>query len=202
MLAFPRRGLVLLAMPKCATTAIESKLRRVAKVSFTGGGLKHTSMAGFERHLQPLLEQAGWSRSSYEVVCLFREPVDWVSSWWCYRSRESLKTHPERSANFAGDMSLDEFAQAYIDRRVQVDGDSQSAFVRGVDGQVGVDRLFRYDRLDQFLDYLQDKLGRKVHLEQLNVSPPREQQQLSEDVRGRLQQHLRSEYEIYENIAQ
>ncbi len=202
MLAFPREGFVFLAMPKCASTAIEQKLVRRSKVALSGAGLKHVSMSEFERFVQPMLEHAGHARSSYEVVCLFREPVDWVQSWWRYRSRPSLADHPNRRQNFAGGVSFEEFAEAYIERSTpyaRVDGGSQSAFVRGVNADVGVDRIFRYEELEKFVSYVEGKLRRDVTLEHSNASPDRPRE-LSEQAYNRLVAHLQPEYEIYSRL--
>ncbi len=202
MLAFPREGFVFLAMPKCASTAIERKLARRSKVVLSAAGLKHVSVQEFERFVQPLLEHAGHARSSYEVVCLFREPVDWVQSWWRYRSRPSLAENPHRRQNFAGGVSFEEFAEAYIQRSApyaRVDGDSQSAFVRGGNADVGVDRIFRYEEIDAFVAYVEGKLGRDVTLEHRNESPDRPHE-LSQETYNRLVAHLQPEYEIYSRL--
>lgn len=200
MLIFPRRRLVLLAMPKCGSTAVEAAVGSVAAIRCTGGGLKHTSMADFERFWQPMLAHVGHPRESYEVVCLFREPLDWLHSWWRYRSREQLRGHPDRAGNFTGDLSFEAFAQSYLDDSVRLDGGDQSAFVRGMDGRVGVDRVFRYEDMDRFVDFLQDRVGREVRMRRVNVSPVANLQ-LSQALHGRLVEHLRPDYEIYDGLT-
>ncbi len=204
MLAYPRRGFVFLAMPKCGSSAVESAIGRHAGVAFTGGGLKHICMTDFERLVVPLLEHGGFGPKSYEVVCLFREPVDWVYSWWRYRSRPDLAEHRSaRRENFTGNVSFEEFAEAYVHRATpyaRVDGVSQSAFVRSTSGLVGVDRIFRYEQMDAFVAYLEDKLQRKVRLDRINVSPERPVQ-LSQGAYDRLVTHLEPEYAIYEGRA-
>ena len=75
---------------------------------------KHTRYAQFQRFLQPWLESKGFSRESYEVVCVVREPVDWLASWWRYRSREELADPSKRNhRNYAGHLSFEQFARAY-----------------------------------------------------------------------------------------
>ncbi|MBA2773917.1 MAG: gamma-glutamyl kinase [Nocardioidaceae bacterium] len=202
MLMFPRKDLVVLAMPKCGTTALEAKLGKRAPVAFRGGGVKHVSMSQFERHLAPLLAESGRERSSYEVVSLFREPMSWVESWWRYRSREKLTSGP-RQANFTGHLSFENFVETHLEGVAPgvVDGGSQSDFVAGLDGEVGVDRLFRYERFDDFVAYLEERLSRRLELEQVNVSPDHpEEPTLSTATRARLEEHLRRDYEIYGSI--
>jgi len=42
--------------------------------------IKHATYGGFQRFLQPFLATAGFPRESYEIVCAFREPIDWLAS--------------------------------------------------------------------------------------------------------------------------
>jgi hypothetical protein len=115
MIAAPQHGLLFLAMPKCASTAIEAALEPHGQVVTRGNpGLKHMHYRGFERFVQPMLRRTGHPRHSYDVVCIFREPVHWLHSWWRYRARPELR-RPEsvRHANYPGDVSFATFCDAY-----------------------------------------------------------------------------------------
>jgi hypothetical protein len=195
MLAFPHRGFVLLAMPKCGSTAIERALRTRAGMTLTISRLKHMNAADFAVDVAPLLAKGGYPRDRYEVVSLFREPVDWLYSWWRYRSRPEIADHP----NFTGRISFDEFASAYIDQAhpyARVDGVRQAMFVAGPDGGLGVDRVFRYEDMATFTAYLQEQFPRPVELARVNVSPDRAGE-LSPHTRDRLIAYLEPEYAIY-----
>ncbi|QYJ16086.1 hypothetical protein Rxycam_01917 [Rubrobacter xylanophilus DSM 9941] len=195
MLIAPVRGFVFLAMPKTASTSIER-----AFMPFTNGmfksnpALKHTRYADFQRFLQPFLESKGFPRDSYEVVCVFREPIDWLFSWYRYRTREELKGH----RNYAGHVSFEEFAVAYMEGKepfARVGRPSQ--FVRSRPGQREMDKVFRYERLDLLVEYLCEKIGREVKVGLSNVSPKRDLQ-LSERCKRELRAFLEPEYRIYE----
>jgi hypothetical protein len=81
MLIAPARGLVFLAMTKTGSTAIESAFGPYAQmVQRNSPRLKHTRYAKFERYLAPFLAANGWPRESYEVICAFREPIEWLHS--------------------------------------------------------------------------------------------------------------------------
>jgi hypothetical protein len=81
MLIAPARGLVFLAMTMTGSTAIESAFGPYAQmVQRNSPRLKHTRYARFERYLAPFLAANGWQRGSYEVVCAFREPMEWLHS--------------------------------------------------------------------------------------------------------------------------
>jgi hypothetical protein len=203
MLIAPARGFVFLAQTKTGSTAIESAFGPYAQiVQKNSPQLKHTRYARFERFLAPFLAASGWPRESYEVVCAFREPIDWLHSWWRYRSREAIADPSHRAhKNYTGNISFEEFARAYINgthgfARVG----RQAKMVRARPRQHGIDRIFRYERLDLLIEFLCEKVGEEVEVGRSNVSPevPYE---LSEECERELREYLTDEYRIYELIS-
>ena len=149
--------------------------------------------------LGPWLNSKGFPRGSYEVVCVVREPIDWLASWWRYRSREEL-ADPSRGnhPNYAGHLSFEQFVRAYMDGEDQfAQVGRQAKFVRPRGGQAGVDRIFRYDRLNLLVAYLCEKVGGEVKIGTSNVSPKRSAY-LSEECERELREFLAPEYRIYE----
>lgn len=206
MLLAPHRGFVFLAMPKTASTSIEEAFSSYAAMTLEGiPRFKHTQYAGFRKFLQPFLASKGFPRESYEVVCAFREPFDWLSSWWRYRSREQLADPSySKHSNYTGHVSFEQFVLAYMNgdeqyARVQRPSGvkRQSGFVRANSGEVGVDRIFRYERLELLVEFLSEKVGKEIELGTSNVSPEREPS-LSSEVKGELLTFLEPEYRIYE----
>ena len=201
MLLAPRHGFVFLAVPKTGSTAIEQAFRSHADMaSRTTPSFKHTRYAQFQRFLRPFLASKGFPRDSYEVVCVFREPIDWLSSWWRYRSREELAdpSHPSH-LNYAGHLSFEQFAYAYMkgDEQFAQGVGRQSEFVRARPGQPKMDRIFRYERLDLLVDFLCEKVGEEVALKVRNVSPERSFS-LSEEGERELREFFKPDYRIYE----
>jgi len=197
VLLAPRHGFVFLAIPKTGTSAIETAVRPYAQVAPQGiPAIKHTKYAEFQRFLQPFLAAKGFPRDSYEVVCVFREPIDWLSSWWRYRSRGKLAdpSNPKHH-RYTGDVTFEQFARAYMESDNR-EG-HQSRFVRARRGQTEIDRIFRYDRLDLLVEFLCEKIGEDVDLEVKNVSPERSFS-LSEECERELREFLQPEYRIYE----
>jgi hypothetical protein len=197
MLLAPRHGFVFLAIPKTGTSAIETAFRPYAQVAPQGiPAIKHTKYAEFQRFLQPFLAAKGFPRDSYEVVCVFREPIDWLSSWWRYRSRGKLAdpSNPKHH-RYTGEVTFEQFARAYMESNNR-EG-HQSRFVRARRGQTEIDRVFRYDRLDLLVNFLCEKIGEDVDLEVKNVSPKRSFS-LSEVCERDLREFLRPEYRIYQ----
>jgi Sulfotransferase family len=201
MLLAPRHGFVFLAVPKTGSTAIEQAFRSYADMSArTTPSFKHTRYAQFQHFLRPFLASQGFPRDSYEVVCVFREPIDWLSSWWRYRSREELAdpSHPSHR-NYAGHLSFEQFAYAYMkgDEQFAQGVGRQFQIVRARPGQPKIDRIFRYERLDLLVDFLCEKISEEVQVKVRNVSPERSFA-LSEGCERELRRFFKPDYRIYE----
>jgi hypothetical protein len=167
MLVFWDERLAFLATPKTGSTAIAAALESLAAVSVQRPPLlKHTTVHRYRRFVGPYLEAA--SKDSFTLVALMREPRDWLGSWYRFRQRED--TAPDRSTR---EMSFDAFVRAWCDdpRPAFADVGSQARFLRPRQG-VGVDRLFRYEDIGAFVQFLEDRLGCEIILPRLNVSPP------------------------------
>ncbi len=166
MLVFWDQRLAFLATPKTGSTAIAAALESLAAVSIQRPPLlKHTTVHRYRRFVGPYLEAA--SKDRFTVVAMMREPRDWLGSWYRYRQRE--ETDPERSTR---GVSFDEFVQSWCrDPQPEFAAvGSQGRFLRPRQGE-GVDRLFRYEAIDRFVDFLEDQLGCEIILPRLNVSP-------------------------------
>jgi hypothetical protein len=192
-------------MTKCASTAIEDELFEYAQlVTRKNPTLKHMHYRGFKRFIAPMLHRHGYPRDSYEVVCVMREPVSWLHSWWRYRGRPQLaNAEGPRRRNYTGDLSFEQFVQAYIaqSETYATSIGRQANFVRGPNNQmVGVDRVFRYEELGSFLDYASERVGSPLTLDRTNVSP-RTKLKLPRSTRRELQEFLATEYYIYETLA-
>lgn len=201
MLIVPGKGFVFLAMTKAASTSIERAFIPYSNITLQRNPFKHTKYAGFQRYLQPYLTAQGYPRESYEVVCVIREPIDWLSSWWRYRSREEI-ADPSNSAhrNYAGHTSFEEFAYAFMkgkEKFARVGRPSRFIQPQPKKADQPVDRIFRYDRLDLLVDYLCDKVGKQVKVGVKNVSP-KMTYSLSEECERELKTFLEPEYQIYE----
>ena len=198
MLVFWEERLAFLATPKTGSTAIAAALESLAAVSIQRPPLlKHTTVHRYRRFIGPYLEAA--SKAEFTLVALMREPTDWLGSWYRYRQRD--RTLPEQSTK---GMSFDAFVQAWCqDPRPEFANiGSQGRFLRPRKengGEKGVDRLFRYEEIDRFVQFLEDRLGCEIILPRLNVSPPGATE-LSGDTEALLRQVAAEDFALYQSL--
>jgi len=167
MLVFWDQRLAFLATPKTGSTAIEAALESLsALVVQRPPVLKHTSVQRYHRFIGPYLEVA--SGHPFSVAALMREPMDWLGSWYRYRQRDDVIEAQKSTAN----ISFDTFVSAYCseDPPEFAAVGSQARFLKSRKER-GVDHLFRYEDIDGFVAFLEDRLGCEIVLPRLNVSP-------------------------------
>jgi len=199
MMVSLKHRLVILAMPKCASTSLQVALSSQMDVVISKApAAKHTPFRKYDRFLRKYLET--YTDGPLEVVCLFREPIDWLNSWWRYRSRPGM---PDRTRSADG-ISFEQFVGAYLEgANGPASVGSQARFVSDKDGIVGVDRIFRHDRFDRFTEFLEERLQTRIAAERLNASPTEiTGDGLSDKLMSHARLGLRREYEIYEKIAE
>lgn len=197
MLVFWEQRLVFLATPKTGSTAIEFALESLASLAIQRPPeIKHTPAYRYRRFLAPYLRNSS-NGGEFTVVALMREPIDWLGSWYRFRQRDEVLA-PERST--AG-ISFDSFAEDYMrdPRPPHAEVGAQARFLSGPDG-LGVDRLFRYERLDEFIDFLEGRLDCEIILPRLNVSPEGETG-LSPNVETRLRRYMATDFDLYDSLA-
>lgn len=167
MLVFWEQRLVLLATPKTGSTALAEALARFAAISIqTPPELKHTPVKRYRRFMGPYLEQV--AKEPFTVIGVMREPRDWLGSWYRYRQRAGI---PDKRRSTAG-LSFDAFIQAYCTDAPPAFANvgTQAGFLRP-EGVKGADLLFRHDRIDDLVQYLEGRLNRQITLPLSNVSP-------------------------------
>lgn len=197
MLIFWKERLVFLSTPKTGTTAIETALESIAHVPIRRPPeLKHLSASRYRRYMGPLLEKA--AGDSFTVVALMREPIDWVGSWYRYRQRPDLGDNERSTIG----LSFEQAVEGYLSDppAPSMTIGSQSRFLCGPANAPLVDRLFAYERMDEFVAFLEDRLDFEIHLPRVNVSPESELD-LTAGMRRRLEKHLADDYALYRAIS-
>ncbi|WP_179379552.1 gamma-glutamyl kinase [Jannaschia marina] len=191
MLIFWKARLVVFAVPKTGTTALEEALAPVADAAIVNPpGLKHCTVRKYRRELAPFFEQKG--RRPLETLAVMREPVDWLGSWFRYRARPGLDGQPNSTAG----MSFDAFVEAYLseDPPPFARVGSQATFLEG-----GVDHLFRHDDQPRLIRFLEDRLEREIQLGRANVSPEGATD-LSPALAARLRTDRAADFALWESL--
>ena len=171
MLVFAKQKLVLLSMPKTGTTALEQALAPKADVVLRNPpNLKHTTAHRFDKYLRPYFEMTG--TKNLEVVCVVREPISWLGSWFRYRGRPEKNGQPNSTQNRTFDEFVDEYQKGKPQRWAQIGKPEE--FIRLGSGEMHVDHLFQYEQLDKLVTFFQDRLNTNIDLRERNVSPLRD----------------------------
>ena len=165
---------VFLCNRKCASVSIESMLRRHSELSFLGPPeFRHTNYRHYRRYIAPYIQEV-FGNAKLETVCIVREPLSWLYSFYRFRSRYALRDpgNPDHCNSTAG-ISFPEFVAAYLQEEPPpyADVGCQFDFVRDERNRVAVDRIFPYDRIDRFVDYIGGKIGHPLRMGHKNLSP-------------------------------
>lgn len=211
MIFLYRARLVILSQPKTGTTALQRALGQRASMAVNGPPvLKHVSYRGFQKYFAPWFEsQAGLKRDDYLVVSTMREPIDWLGSWYRYRTREKL-ADPDgadnpRAGNYTGGVKFDDFA-----RDVCKGGDAAPAYARiktpcwvalEHHNCIGVDRLFPYEDLAGLHDLIEERTGKPLETRQMNVSPQMELS-LSDETLALIRETFAFELDLHASLRQ
>lgn len=193
MLVFWQENLVLLAVPKTGSTALEGALApRASMVLRHPPEIKHAPCYRYRRFLSPLFKQV--SAKEPELMAVVRNPIDWLGSWYRYRQRDDLRGLPKSTLG----ISFDDFVLEYCKGAPApfANVGSQDRFLRINGDQLGVQHLFQYEQWDQVLGFLEARLGGPITLKQKNVSP-RMALQLSTQVEAKLRDKRSAEFDIW-----
>jgi len=196
-----RRRLVFLSLPKTATTSVEAALApHCGVVVRNPPSLKHATYNAFMRDYAPILERkCRLKRSDYEVLCILREPMAWLHSWYRYRTREGVPI-PERRTD---KVTFSEFLEAYLAKpkppfvRNIVD---PFEFVTAKDGSVGVDRIFKYEDMEAFRRFASEMLQADIQFPVKNVSPGAPHYEVPEELLARVRERLAPAIRLWESL--
>ncbi|PCH92438.1 MAG: gamma-glutamyl kinase [Rhodobacteraceae bacterium] len=196
MLIFLKEKLVFFSMPKTASTAVEITLGNLCEMRLSKNPrIKHTPYRKYQRFILPFLNTV--MDSEPHTIAAFREPVDWLGSWYRYRARDELVGKPNSTQH----LSFNQFIEGYLQDDIPefAKFGSQAKFVLNKEGDVGMTNLFRYEQMDIMTDFMKKRLKKQFTLPQSNVSPKMELE-LSPKLLQELQTSYSDDFDIYENI--
>jgi len=168
VLVFSQKNLAFLSMPKTASTSYIHALSPYATITVKGPpNFKHMSLQKFDKVLRPVLEHN--SQKTIETLAVIRHPLDWMSSWYRYRLRDSL----DCSENSTAGITFDEFVEHYMrndpPRFARVG--NQSSFLKPAGDRPKITHLFQYEDQISLVEFLKNRLEKEFELPVTNVSP-------------------------------
>lgn len=197
MLLFWKAKLVLLAVPKTGTTALEAALLAHADTAILNPPeKKHLTARRWRNQLAPFFENRGTRQ--IETMAIIREPRDWLGSWYRYRARPEISG----SASSTAGMDFAQFVTGWLSdpepeyARVG----RQSRFIANAEGKIIVDHLFRYEDLDQAVHFLQQRLGVTLDLGRRNISPQADLS-LPPALEARLQREATADFDLWARLG-
>lgn len=171
MLISVEHNFAFLCVPKCASSSIEAALRPYSDIALVGPpAFRHTTYREYDQFIKPYLrEKVG--RDDIETVCVIREPISWLNSWYRYRSRSELRNPNEPNSTFG--IRFPEFIEAYMSPNPPpwADVGCQYDFINDQANNIGVNKVFLHENIGEFAGYMSSKIGKNIVLGKENVSP-------------------------------
>ena len=145
MLIFSRYNLVLLAVPKTGSTALEVALGQEADGRFGNPPeMEHLPLYRYNRFVRPLLQLT--TGQDPETFALIREPISWLRSWYRYRARNSMALLPTSTCHISFDQFVREAMSDDPPPFAQVGCQTRFLSPGGSGGPIT--HLFQYEQMD------------------------------------------------------
>tara|TARA_B110000285_G_scaffold231454_1_gene300213 strand:+ start:60 stop:695 length:636 start_codon:yes stop_codon:yes gene_type:complete len=188
-------------MPKCASTSIERAISTLCNINFSGRArIKHINAQIFTEKILSA-HQALLPSIQIESFCVMREPLQWIESWYKYRSREKFKK--EHNRNYTGHISYNDFITEYISkgtRKPFAKIRTQYDFLKLRNGEIGIDLIFPLENMGLVEQFLFEKTNSKIIIPRINQSPTKDMTQLPPELEDALRQHLAKDIVVYNFI--
>jgi len=199
MLISKKFNFVFLSMQKCASNSIEAALRPYSDIILSVNPFKHTNYRNYSKYLKPYLEEMA-SMGDAETICLVREPLSWLNSWYRFRSRPALRNPLHKNhRNSTYHISFEQFIEQYMTPNPlsYANVGSQFDFARDDARSIGIDTIFCYEQMEHFVTYMREKTGIDLELDHFNISP-KPDNTLSVKHENLLMQYIPDDFNLYE----
>lgn len=197
MLVFHTQNLVVFAIPKTGSTALEAALAPQASVVVRAPpAQRHMNWGVYSTTWEPVIRQAlGGTPEGFAVL---REPVERLRSWYRYRSGPQF----DGTDLSCAEVGFDGFVDASLsdDPPPFARVGSQDKFVMSRAGEIQIHHLFDHAQMPLALDWLSARLGRKISLGRRNPSPDRPAP-LEAGLLDRLRTARAREFDLHSRVA-
>ncbi|MCV6595246.1 MAG: sulfotransferase family protein [Silicimonas sp.] len=196
MIVFPDQGMVVYAIPKTGTTALEAEMQDAPGAVVVSGAEKHMNVRQVERRPErvPELDR----RDRWETMAVLRHPLERLASWYRYRRRLG----PENAKSTAS-VSFDDFLNAMLQpeppdyARI---GD-QWRFCTDGTGALGVTHLFAVEAPEPLDSFLRERTGQGWPENRRNVSAEADVT-VSPETLEKLRAARKREFDLYDQVMQ
>lgn len=197
-----RHKYIMFDIPKSASTSVNFALRTISECILDGnGGVKHIQVTDYEQFLEPLFQRRyGPGIDDFERIAVVREPVDMLRSYFKYLRRPGVE-NPGHVDHHRNTIDVD-FADFLVNAcTVGVKGLARpSGFVADRNGQIGIDALFSFARLDALSAHLSQRSGTQIDIPFQNVSPESRLSDLGADVLDMVRDTFAADFALYDAI--
>ena len=163
-------GFAFLCNPKCASSSIEHALDNYCNIKmlsdFDDAQAKHINARNYYEFVAPLLKKIK-PQINIDTFCIIREPLDWLGSWYRFRTRYEIKNPAHKyHKNYTGKISFNEFVEAYLSKGdrppfATFKTEYQFDFIKLSENMIGVDYVIPMDDLAKVFQFLYFKTGKK-----------------------------------------
>ncbi len=199
MLISLRNRFIFISNTKAASTSIEAALQHHCEIRHNGTpARKHIAYRDALREYQPLFSAAGNDPVTYFRFGVLRDPIDWIASWFRYRSGNDVQ------APLPPGMSFREFWQNNDWNITRPNGNRHLQRARFEDdsGQIAMHCLIRFEDLPNGFEQVLRCLGLEAQLPFLNKSNiVSGADVVPDDMRDELRKFYHADYEIYDNLS-
>lgn len=204
MLISTRHKFIILSNRKCASTSLVFSLRGYCDGVFDfDHRIRHTSYSEYQRLMLPFLRhKVGDEVDTYDVYCLYRDPAEWMHSWYRFRTRDEISPAQQPGHwEYAGHLTWPEYLQEAVKKAPAAFANvgRQWEFAVGEDGTTKGLTLVRYEDMPKFLSLIEGRIGQGFVMEERNISPAKTADLTAEDI-AFCRAHLARDYEIYDAI--
>ena len=198
-----QKRFIFISNAKCASTSVEAVLEKHSHIVIKDPPyLKHMSYLEMVDNFDFLFSKEGFEPNTFYKFAIIREPIDWVISWFNYRSREELKNpaHKDRGT-YLGNITFDEYIE-HIDK----DWITNQSY-RFVDrqGKNVMDFMIRYENLEKDFQYVMSQIGieEKIIIPHKNKSSNIRitKKDVSKETKEKIKVFFHKDYEFLEELS-
>lgn len=157
-----KQRFIFLSNTKTASTSIESILRKHCNITLDRPpSVKHMSYRKICKNFNFLFSKPGFEIDTFYKFGVIREPIDWVISWFNYRSRQEIADPQHKQhKNYLGNTNFEEYIDL-LDKGLLA---PQSNLFLDKNGKDAMNFIIRYENLEEDFNYVMKQIGLKEEL--------------------------------------